>query len=492
MYSILKNVARHTIIYAIADLLRNGIAFFMIPLYTYYLTTSDYGTLELLDLTGYVVGLFLAMGISQSMVRFYYEYDDEESKKLVVSVSLITVCCVVGFSAILLIFFAKTVSLIVFEDPGYARLFRILFITLALQLSSRVPLTLLRIKQRSVLYVSINLVSFVIMIALNILFIVHYGMGVFGILLSSLMATGVTGLFLLVYIFRYIRIQYSFVILKRMLRYSVPLIGSWFGMFILNFGDRFIIQRLSSLSEVGIYSLSYKFGMMLNILILSPFLMVWEPKRFDLLKDPEANKIYSKFLTYLMYVEIFVALGVALLIKDVIHIIADPKFHDAYRYVPLILGAYVCYGAYIYVQFGVHVAKKTRHLAIAAIGGAAINIALNLTLIPVVNIWGAAISTFAAFLFLLVYIYRPSQRYYRVKYEIGRIFKLLTAAGALYVTGSLINPDHIAVSIAVKTIIACLFPFVLYAMRFYSSEELAKLFSIRKGLIRRLRGLGYE
>ena len=91
MFSLVKNVARHTVVYGLADLAGKGIAFLMIPLYTYYLTTEDYGILELLDLTSYIVGLFLALGISQAVVRFFYEYDTEEKRHQVISVAMITV-----------------------------------------------------------------------------------------------------------------------------------------------------------------------------------------------------------------------------------------------------------------------------------------------------------------------------------------------------------------------------------------------------------------
>jgi len=264
-----------------------------------------------------------------------------------------------------------------------------------------------------------------------------------------------------------------------MLKYGFPLMWSWFGMFILHYGDRFLLQRLASLSDVGIYSLAYKFGALPNVLVLSPFLMVWEPKRFDLMKEPDAKNIYSVIFTYFMFVEIYMALGIAVLIKDVITLVAAPAFQDAYKYVSLILVAYVIYGAYMYVQFGIHYAKKTKYLAYSALIGAALNIGLNYFLIAKIQVWGAAVTTLVCFLFLLVYIYVPSQRLYHIPYEFNRLIKMSLIALMLYIVASILNPPNIYLSLIVKFTVAFLFPFVLYLVKFYTPRELAKMAKIR-------------
>lgn len=479
MFNIIKGVAKHSIIYGIGDVLGKGIGFFMIPLYTYYLSTSDYGTLELLDLTSYVVSMFLGLGISQSVIRYYYEYDDEEKKKQVISVAMITIWIVSLIILIWLFFFSKEISYLVFNSVDYFRLFNIMFATVVFQLSNEIPRAFMRIEQKSVLYVFVNIVKLLLALSLNIIFIVYFKMGVMGILISSLISTVMTGFFFIVYIFRRIRLSYSFELLFAMLKYGLPIMWSWFGMFILHFGDRFILQRLTSLSDVGIYSLAYKFGFIPNLLVLGPFLLIWAPKRFELIKEPNAKDIYAVIFTYLMFVNIFVSLGMAILIKDVITLISDPKFHGAYQYVPTILLAYLFFGAFQYVQFGVHVEKKTKYLAYTTLLAAGLNIGANILLIPKIQVWGASLVTLISLLFLLVFIYFPSQKLYHIPYEFGRIIKMSLTALALYFMASLVNPSHIVVSLMVKLGIAISFPFVLYLTRFYKSQELAKLAEIR-------------
>jgi O-antigen/teichoic acid export membrane protein len=186
MFSIIKNVAKHSVIYGLSDVLSRAIGFFMIPLYTYYLTPANYGVLELLDLTCYIVGMLVAMGIGQAVVKYYYEYDEEENRNQVISVALITLWVVSAIALVILIFFSHQISNIVFQTRDYYHLFNIIFISTIIGLTNEIPLTLLRIKEKSITYVSISLTKLTVNLSLNILFIVKFKMGILGILYSSL------------------------------------------------------------------------------------------------------------------------------------------------------------------------------------------------------------------------------------------------------------------------------------------------------------------
>lgn len=474
MFSVIKNLAKHSVIYGLGDLLSKSIGFILIPVYTHYLSTEEYGTLELLDLTSYIIGLLLAMGIAQSVVRYYYEYDDQKRKNQVISVALLTIWAVSIVVLFVLFYFSGDISNTVFKSPDYSHLFNIIFITMVINLSNEIPTTLLRIQQRSVFFVVVSLARVVINLTLNIVFIVHYGLGVLGILYGGLIANALAGVFLTIYTLRQTGISYSKEVALAMLKYGLPLVGSWLGMFVLNFGDRFLLQRLTTLSDVGIYSLAYKFGMLPNIIILSPFQRIWAPKQFEIVKEPDAKPTYSLVFSYFIFVELFIGLGILVMIRDVITVIADPEYHSAYRYVSLILVSYIFYGAYSFTQFGILLKKKTKYLGTTSLIGAAINISLNLLLIPRLQIWGAAIATICSFAFLFFCIFPIAQHFYRIPYEYGRLLKMILSAVGLYFLAYYIHFEHIYISLTVKFVIALCFPVVLYVIGFYSKEEREK------------------
>lgn len=485
MFNQIKSVVKHASVYGIGDILSKGIAFFLIPFYTHYLTTDQYGTLELLDLTSYVVSMILATGVGEAVYRYYYHYEDEHKKKLVVSTAMITYWVNLCIGLPLLLIFSDKISELVFESVDYYRLFNIMFITTGIALSNEIPRVLLRIQKKSVVFVSVSLTKLVLNLLLNILFIVKFGMGVEGILYGGLIATSVIGIYLLYYVFRHIKLGYSFEILGGMVRYGLPLVLNWLGMFVLHFGDRFILQRFDSLSDVGIYGLAYKFGMVLNFMIMTPFLNIWKPKQFEIAKEPDAKEIFSNFFTYFVFVVLFAGLGMSVLIKDIVSIMADAEYFSAHLYVPVLLLANVFFMCYWYTQIGLLLKKKTIYLGLAAAFGAGINVGCNWYLIPKIGVWGATLTTLISFVFFFSFTTYFAQKYYTIPYQIGRIFKMIVATGVLFYIGFSVNPDNLVISIIVKALIALTFPFVLYLMRFYTEPEKRKIKELLLGVLRR-------
>ncbi|MCK5127025.1 MAG: oligosaccharide flippase family protein [candidate division Zixibacteria bacterium] len=474
MYKLIKSILKHASVYGLGDILAKGIAFFMIPFYTRFLSTEQYGTLELLDLTSYVVAMILATGVGEAVYRFYYNYDDPEKKKTVISTAMITYWVNLAIGLPLLLLFSADISNLVFETVDFYRLFHIMFITTGIALSNEIPRVFLRIQRKSKLFVAVSLTKLVINLGLNILFIVKYDMGVEGILYGGLIATAIVGIFLLIYVFTQVKLKFSFEILNAMVKYGLPLVLNWLGMFVLHFGDRFLLQRFSSLADVGIYGVAYKFGMVLNFMILTPFLNIWKPKQFEIAKEPDAKNIFANIFTYFCFVIVFAGLGLSVLIKDIVFIMADTDYHSASIYVPVLLLANIFFMAYWFTQVGLLIEKKTKYLGLAALYGAIINVGCNMALIPRLGVWGATITTLVSFSFFLAFTTYYSQRFYFIPYQKNRLIKMAVAAGVLFFVGYSINPANVWVSIFVKSLVALAFPFVLLVIKFYSKDELKK------------------
>jgi O-antigen/teichoic acid export membrane protein len=464
-------IARHSVIYGLGDLVARSIAFLLIPVYTRYLSPDQYGTLELLELTSFIVGNVLALGISQSVVRFYYEYADQKSRDRVVSVALITIWTICGVAALPLFFFAPGISELVFDVDSYGHLLQITFATLLLSLCGDIPMTLLRIHERSITYVALSSLRAGLNFATSLTLVVVYGLGIRGILVGGLVSTSIFALVASVIVVRRLELHFDRKIARAMLTYSAPLVGSWLGMFVLNYADRFFLQRLASLSDVGIYALAYRFGMLPNMFVLMPFFQVWGPKRFELVSEPDAAKTYARVFTYFYFVELFLALGVAVLARDVLALMAAPSFQVAATYVPTLLVAYVIYGAYTYAQFGLLLGKRTRLLAALVVTAAAASVALNALLIPPLGTWGAVISTLGSFALLAVATHFVAQRMYPIAYEYGRLVAMTAVALALFAASSYVDVDSHAVSLAIRTAIAFCFPLLLLATGIVRREE---------------------
>ena len=106
-----KIIAKHGAVYGIANLLDRIISFIMIPVYTRFLTPSDYGILELLYITSSVLSIFIGVGIESAVGRFYFDYKEQKDRNMVISTAYIGF----GFLSLLVIELDSTI----FKQPRF-------------------------------------------------------------------------------------------------------------------------------------------------------------------------------------------------------------------------------------------------------------------------------------------------------------------------------------------------------------------------------------
>ena len=125
----LKKTAKHSAIYAAGTALGRITGLVMLPIYTRYLTPSDYGVLTLLSMAIEITGILVGLRISQAMFRFYILADDEREKQEIVSTVLITILATSTLGASILYLGAGPLSLLILGDSGYLYEFKIFAFT---------------------------------------------------------------------------------------------------------------------------------------------------------------------------------------------------------------------------------------------------------------------------------------------------------------------------------------------------------------------------
>jgi len=452
-------------------LISKAVGFIMIPIYTHYLTPADYGVLELLTMTSDVIAMLIGVGLAQSVLRFYYNYESQGERNLVVSTALISGSAI--FIAVFgaLVFASGSVSDLVLGADGSAEHFKIIFLTMMFFGGIEIPLVFLRAQQRSVYFVVINLVKLIIQLSLNIYFIVVLQWGIAGVLYSGLIATIAVGCFLTIRTLFETGIKFSSRIFSELLYYGYPLIFTNLGAFILTYSDRYFLKYFSNLSEVGIYSLGYKFGMMVSILLLAPFQQFWAAEMFAVAKRDDASKVFRDFFTYSTFFSILFCFGLSLYIKELIEIIAVESYWSAYAIVPFISLAYIFIGMHGLAICGILIEKKTKFIAYSTAWAVIANIALNFALIPRLGAIGAAVATIIAFWIRLYTAYRYSQKLMPLKYEWGRINAALSLAVFMVIVAYSLPIDNFAARITLDTIILLTYPMILYLAGWFHQKE---------------------
>lgn len=442
----------------------------MIPLYTRYLTTSDYGTLQILDHITTIVALLFSFGISSAILRFYFQYDAARDKKQVVSTAYIAISVVTLLAIALLLPFATKISILVFGTKEFAFHIKIIFLSFFFLQQENIGFSFLLAQKKSFLYSLVSVSKLIIGLALNIYFVAILKKGVVGVLYSSLVSHIMGWIFLVSYTLLQTKLSFSLKKLREMINYGLPMIASAIGMFSLTFADRFFLQYYHSLAEVGIYSLGYKFGYLISFLVVQPFLLVWQAKIFEIAKKTDGKDVFTRVFDYFTFVAFFVALALSMLCGDLLRVIATPAFFEAHKVVPIIAFSYVIHGMYYNFYVGFLLEKQTGKIG-AIVGSTAIfNLILNLLLIPRFDIYGAAVATAASFLTMTTITYIMSMRIYPVSYDIPRMYKLMITATAIY-SLSLFEFQSIAISLMAKNILLVCFVGALFIVGYYREDE---------------------
>ena len=474
MFNQLLRLSKHSLVYGFGVAASQLIGFFLIPLFTRYLTPADYGTLEIFGVTQSILSIIVLMGLGSALFKSYFHYADEENRKTVVSTALIFLTGVSLCISLVLIAAASNFSALFFQSAAYTLYFQIIFLTLFFDAAIVIPLSVFRAREESKRYVLVSLTRVLLTIGLNIYFLVVLERGILGILESGLITAGLLYAFLIPGIIRKTELRFSLPDLKAMLSFGLPLVPGGLGTWILTVSDRYFLLFLATSHELGLYSLGYRFGLIVQGVIVGPFILAWGPFFWSAAKEENAKQVYSAVLTYFVLVAMFVALGLSVLSKEVLMIMATPAFHEAYKIIPLIALSYVLYGCYFILAAGFNLEKKTKYVPLIVGVAAIMNLGLNFLLIPKYGVMGAAIATLISYSMLPIGSFLVSRRYHLIKYEWGRVSKIFLVALLIYVGSLYITNDCPIVSGLLKAMTLLAYPVLLYVFGFFEPDEIQK------------------
>jgi len=484
--AILKKIGGHTLIYFTGSLASGAIGFLMIPFYTHFLVPADYGLLELLDLTIFLIGSVVGLGLNAAIYRFYYEQQTEPLRYEVISTALLFGISLGAVLYVILFVSSPGISSAIFKTDRYSSYLRLAFVALCLDTVGELALSHLRSKQLSLRVTLFSLARLSIGLTLNVYFIGFLRLGVLGALYSGLIASGMMTTALVAMALREVGIRFSGPRLTAMLRYGVPLIPLTLGLFVLNFADRFFLQRYANLGEVGVYSLGYKFGMVSTGLIVAPFLQFWSAYMYEVVERHEGRELIARLQVYFTFVLITFTLALSLLSRELLKMLSPPEYWGAARVVPIVGLGYVFMGLSHFFRVGLYYTKQTKYLGYAVGGSALLNFPLNLALIPPFEAMGAALATLVSFAVLALAVLGASHRVFPIRYQYVRLFKLVFAGTIVYGAAEFIRPEALLPAVAIDLLFLASFPGLLLALAFYEEPELKKMREIAHATTRRL------
>jgi len=467
----LKTALRHSLVYGVGNMLSKAIGFFMLPFYTHYLTPENYGVLEILDLSMSLLGMFLTMGLIAAVLRRYAAARTNHDKNAVISSAFLFVLAtgLVTFSVGCV--FVPAVSKLMF-GPGIPPLYLFLsFATLVCTYMTLVPRTYLRALEKSTAFTVVDNLGLVAMLSLNIYFIAVAKLGVLAILLSSFIV-GVSQLLILsTWASRRVGLHFNAASLWQILRFGVPLTFSNLGLFALNFSDRFFLKRMTDLSTVGTYAVSYKFAYMMNFLVVQPFFVMWQARMYKVHAQPNYERIFGQIFRLYALLLTFLGLGLSLFSPEIVHTMVRSSFFAGQAIIPIVVLAYVFWGIGFYGQTGMFLTNHTRMIGILGAAAAMLNLPLNYLLIRRDGMLGAAWATLLSFAALALGSFALSHRVFPMHLGTARVALGIVSGILIYGFSTWHAPTSLVAVLLEKAGLLVAFPVLLWQFRIIAADE---------------------
>lgn len=442
----------------------------LVPLYTHLLTQAQYGTLELLDVTLQGASKLLWSGLPFAFWYFYANKNTEAERKRVVSTAALGALALGSAAALAGILLAPWISQLLWGSPANATLVRILFAGLACAYPLDLLLAWFRIIDAPVKFVVSGLGRLFLQISGVVLLLVVCGMGLAGILWSSVVAGATLAVVLFVYVLRRNGTAFEPRLFGKMLAYATPSIFVGLCSFLVNFGDRYFLVRSVPLAELAIYSVAYKFGMLITLMSYA-FQSYWNAQSFHVAKDQSSGVVFGRALTYLTLALCGATLGITAFVKPVLRLVAPPAYATSAPLVPLICSAYVAFGLSAYFQTLFYVRKRTVSDAIVNGVGALVVVSGYAILIPRYHLWGAAAATLASFGTMLLIGAVWSRRFISVDFEWARLSKVIISAAALAAVYLFLPLRNVAAQVGAGVLALAGYPLLLFAAGFPNEGE---------------------
>jgi O-antigen/teichoic acid export membrane protein len=475
----IHTAVRHGSVYGLGNVLAKAIGFLMIPFYTRYLNPTEYGVLEILDLSVTLFGMVLNMGITGALLRSYGAARSEDEKRQFVSTAFLFV----GVTGLVTLLagagLIRPASRLLLGPNIPATYLLMSFTSFILAYIGNLPRTYLMALEFSGALTLIDTVGLLVMLGLNIYFIAVLKIGLLGILWSSLIVAGLQAALITGWTLRKVGIRYNALRMRQMVRFGLPLIFSNLAVFTLNFSDRFFLQHLRSLEVVGIYALGYKFGFMINYFLLLPFYTMWQSRMYIIHSEPEHPKIFGQIFVLYSMLLIYAGLGLAVMSPEIVHLMAGPKFTASLVVIPIVALSYVIGGIGYYLQTGMFLSGKTHLIGIISAAAAVLDLGLNYVLVMAYGMVGAACATLLSFTAIAAASYCFSQHVFALPLRMGRVAIMMLLATGLYTVSRLWSSDSLGLSLLMKGLLLVVFPAVVWETHILSAAEIETLVSTR-------------
>lgn len=421
-----KYLLKNTTLFAISNFSTKLGMFFLVPLYTWRLSTSEYGVADLLVTVCSFLYPLLTLNIVEAVFRFSMDKDKNEGKIVMNGVLCNLLCVVLGLFVIPIL---KSID--GYSEYAYIYYFYLISVSLA-----QTSLAFLKGQEKLKHFSVGSVINIISLITLSAIFLIVCGMSINGFFLAYIVANTITTIYCVVVgkiKLSFSRDNFDKKLLKLMLKYSVVLIPTSFMWWIINSSDRIMIASFIGEGANGLYAVSYKLPSLLTM-VATIFNQAWvfsaivEKDNSDY--EEYTNNVFNR-LAVVLAISAICLLGI---IKPLFSIYVAPDFYSAWQYVPFLVFGYLFMTLATFISTSYNVHKDSKGFLFSGLTGAIMNILLNFVFIPLFGVYGAALATVCSYIAVFVYRICDTKKYVKIHFNLRQLALLLVVLISCFVT----------------------------------------------------------
>lgn len=395
-------------IYTIGSMMTPVVSLIMLPIFTSYLSPSEYGIMTTVQALVGMIQVFLSLSIGAAITRFFYDFIDKPDKQreYLGTIYLFTLLFATVVSVIMILLH-KVFGNLFFENipikPFYFYLIGLSWVNALFEL----PMSLLRVQEKSLQFIGINTLKAFGTMGLTILLIIGFKLKAEGVLIAQIAIAFLIVIILYVKQARFLSFSLNRTYIKDSLQFCLPLLPHVASGWIISSSDRIILEKYTNLADVGIYALAAQVSIVLA-LFYSSVNNAFVP-RFTVLKK-EGKEIEAKKLLNLFFVMVvfFGIISIPIAMYG-IQLFVSNNYVAAVPIIPYLILGQIIKGLYFIPVSKLFYYKRTKSIAMSSSIAAISNVVISLVAIPYIGIYGAIISTLISEILRLILIYKSSR-----------------------------------------------------------------------------------
>jgi O-antigen/teichoic acid export membrane protein len=438
-------ILRASTVYGLSNLGIRAINFLLLPVYTRFLSPTDYGIIALVETLAVLLVTVVGMGFDASIQRLYFQHvENSEALSSYIGSTLKFAALVETGFVLLVLAVGPWVQHVAFRGSSVPfRYVAMTVITSAAVTLFTYRLVLYQAERRPWAYAALSFLSFALTASLSVALVAIARRGVIGMLGGKLIAALLCLPVAIVLTRRALHSRFHWAYVRETMAMGVPLVPHLLMALGLISADRFILAHYRDLHEVGLYAIAYTLGMIMSLIALS-LNQAWAPVYYDVArKGEEGRQVLGKMCSGLIIALAGVACFGALIAQGFVARFVDHRYVSAGQVVPWIIGAYLAHSLFTLFSLAAMQARRTKLIMVGSFVALVVNTVLNFALIPHWGMYGAAYATLIAYVIEAMVMYILAQRAYRLRYDLPRTLAAIGIFAAVLVVTQVHLGSHL-------------------------------------------------